>query len=284
MNFKFQASVPVLLIFALLLSGFTMTGFKSPDSVLVDPETSRLYVSNVNGSPALSDGNGFISLLDPSGKPVNMHFIRSGRGGVNLNAPKGMALIGQDLYVTDLQQVHRFDKNKATLKGTIDLKLLGAKNLTGLAVGPDGVLFVSDPATSTIFKIDTVHQHRAAVHVRDQALGQPTSLLYDAAHHRLLAGCWGSGQLLFIGEDGKIFSLMQKRFKRIKSLHFDREGHLLFAALVTGKIYRLRNYEKLEVVRENLVTPANFALDKDGRRLVVPSYRGNIVFSFGLPY
>lgn len=284
MTLKARASIPVLILLILLLSGFTMTGFKSPDSVLVDPETSRLYVSNVNGTPSTKGGDGFISLLEPSGKPVDMHFIRSGRGGVNLSAPKGMALIGQDLYVADLQQVHRFDKTKATLKGTIDLKLLGAKNLTGLAVGPDGVLFASDPATSTIFEIDTLHQHRAAVHVRDKALGQPTSLLYDATHHRLLAGCWESGQLLFIGEDGKIFSLMQKRFKRIKSLQFDREGHLLFAALVTGKIYRLRNYDSLEVVRENLVTPANFALDKDGRRLVVPSYRGNIVFSFGLPY
>lgn len=284
MNLKFRASIPVLTLFVLLLSGFTMTGFKSPDSVLSDPETSRLYVSNVNGTPSTKGGDGFISLLEPSGKPVDMHFIRSGRNGVRLSAPKGLALIGPDLYVADMHQVHRFDKTTAALKGTIDLKLLGAKNLTGLAVGPDGILFVSDPTTSTIFEIDTLHQHQTAVHVRHKSLGQPTSLLYDATHHRLLAACWQSGQLLFIGEDGKIFSLMKERFKRIKSLQFDREGHLLFASLVSGKIYRLRNYETLEVVRENLVTPANFGLDKDGRRLVVPSFRGNIVFSFGLPY
>jgi len=284
MTLKFRTSIPVFTLFVLLLSGFTMTGFKSPDSVLPDPETSRLYVSNVNGTPSTKGGDGFISLLEPSGKPIDMHFIRSGRGGVRLSAPKGLALVGRELYVADLNQVHRFDKTTGALKGTVDLKLLGAKNLTGLAVGPDGILFASDPTTSTIFEIDTLHQHQTAVHVRDKALGQPTSLLYDATHHRLLAGCWDSGQLLFIGEDGKIFSLMQKRFKRIKSLQFDREGHLLFASLLSGKIYRLRNYEKLEVVRENLVTPANFGLDKDGRRLVVPSYRGNIVFSFGLPY
>ncbi len=284
MTLKFQTSFPVLILFTLLLSGFTMTGFKSPDSVLPDPETSRLYVSNVNGTPSTKGGDGFISLLAPTGKPIDMHFIRSGRNGVRLSAPKGLALIGKDLYVADLYQVHRFDKTTAALKGTIDLKLLGAENLTGLAVGPDGILFASDPATNTIFEIDTLHQHQVAVHVRDKALGQPTSLLYDATHHRLLAACWESGQLLFIGEDGKIFSLMQKRFKRIKSLQFDREGHLLFAALMSGKIYRLRNYETLEVVRENLVTPANFGIDKDGRRLVVPSFRGNVVFSFGLPY
>ncbi len=267
-----------------LLSGFTMTGFNAPDTVLSDPQTGTLYVSNVNGNPSDNDGNGFISMLYPTGKPMDMHFIRSGRAGVHLSAPKGMALIGQSLYVADLKQVHRFDKTSGALQGTVDLGLLGAKNLTSLAPGPDGILFASDPDTSTIFEIDTAHQHQVAMHVRDKALGQPTSLLYDSTHHRLLAGCWKTGQLLFIGENGKIFSLMRKKFRRIKSLQFDREGHLLFAALVSGKIYRLRNYETLEVVRENLVTPANFALDKNGRRMVVPSYTGNIVFSFGLPY
>ncbi len=284
MRLKNRVAYPALMLSILMLSGFTMVGFKSPDSVLPDPETGRLYVSNVNGAPSTQDGNGFISLLESNGKPIDMHFIRSGRAGVHLSAPKGMALIGQDLYVADLHQVHRFDKTTSRLKGTVDLKLLGAKNLTGLAPGPDGLLFASDPATSTIFKIDTLRQHQVAVHVRDKALGKPTSLLYDAAHHRLLAGCWESGQILFMGDDGKVFSLLRKRLKRIKSLQFDREGHLLFSAFVPGKIYRLRNYETLEIIRENLVTPANFGLDKDGRRLVVPSFRGNIVFSFGLPY
>lgn len=267
-----------------VLSGFTMGGFRTPDSVLPDPATGRLFVSNINGSPTSADGNGFISLLDSSGKPINMHFIRSGKGSVNLNAPKGMALLGDELYVADLHQIHRFDRNTGTLKGTVDLGLLGAKNLSGLAPGPEGKLFAADPATSTVFTIDTLHSHQVSVYLRNRELGKPTALLYDTAHKRLLVASWDHGRLFFIDSGGRVFALMKQKFNSLKSLQFDRQGDLIFSAFVSGKIYRLKKYETLEVVKDNLVTPGNFALDKEGRRLVVPSFRGNIVFSAPLPY
>ena len=284
MSFKKYSTCVVLGVACLILSGFTMGGFRTPDSVLPDPATGHLFVSNINGSPTSADGNGFISLLDTTGKPINMHFIRSGQGSVHLNAPKGMALMGGDLYVADLRQIHRFDRTTGALKGTVDLGLIGAKNLSGLTPGPDGMLFAADPATSTVFTINTLNSHQAAVHLRDRELGKPTALLYDPTHNRLLVASWDHGRLFFIDSGRRVFALMKQKFNRLKSLQFDRQGDLIFSSFVSGKIYRLKKYQTLEVVKENLVTPGNFALDKEGRRLVVPSFRGNIVFSAPLPY
>ncbi len=283
MSFKNLNAYWVLCLACLPLCGFTMGGFRTPDSVLPDPATGHLFVSNINGSPSSADGNGFVSLLDGDGKPINMHFIRSGKGSVHLHAPKGMALIGDRLFVADLKQVHHFDKHTGALQGTVDLGLLGARNLSGLTPGPDGVLFAADPESHTVFRIDTANANQAAVYIRNRELGRPTALLYDPVHKRLLVASWDHGRLFFVNPDGKVFALMEKRFHNLKSLQFDRKGNLIFSSLVSGKIFRLRNYETLEVVKENLVTPGNFGLDRNGRRLVVPSFRGNIVFSAPLP-
>ena len=284
MSLKFPIPFcPGLLITGALLAGFTMGGFKSPDTVAVDPETGFIFVSNVNGRATQRDHNGVISLLEPEGKPIHMHFIRSGRGAVDLSAPKGLAVVGPHLYVADLDQVLRFDKKTGRHLGTIDLSLLGARDLTGVAEGPGGVLYVSDARADMIFRIDPGQEDLAEVFARDKQLGHPTGLVYDAAHRRLLVAGWKSGRLVFIDETGRIVPLMPERFGGLKGLRLDREGNLIFSAFVTGAIYRLKNYESLEVIRRNLVTPANLALAGHGRELFVPSYRGNIVFTVPLP-
>ena len=69
-------------------------GFSTPESVIHDPLTDRYLVSNINGSPLETDDNGFISLVADDGTVLNLKWIDGATDSVTLNAPKGMAVVG----------------------------------------------------------------------------------------------------------------------------------------------------------------------------------------------
>ena len=83
----------------------SVEGFLTPESVLHDSGQDIYFVSNINGSPTAKDNNGFISRLKPDGAVENLKFIEGGKGGVVLNAPKGLALHGDTLWVADIDVV-----------------------------------------------------------------------------------------------------------------------------------------------------------------------------------
>jgi len=283
----FSRSVAVLCLlgmaFAASAAAFTMGGFETPSRVLADPATGHLFVSNINGAPTAHDHNGYISRLDSSGKPVNMYFIRSKPEVVSLDAPKGMALLGNSLFVADIDRVHRFDKDSGKFLGTVDFSLLGAQFLNGMTVGPEDTLLVADTFGNAIYRIDPKNKNQVTVWARGPDLGQPNGLLYDAPRKRLLVTSWGTGKILFIDQKGGVFSLLPQPLRGPDGIDFDARGDLVFSAFKEGKIYRLRGWETLETLKENLLTPAGIAVDSAHRRVLVPSFNGNIVFSVPLP-
>lgn len=80
----------------------TDTIFNTPESVLA--YNGVLYVSSVGGkNPLAKDGNGFISKLNTSGEVLSLHWAE------DLDAPKGMAILGGKLYVTDIDRLVEID-------------------------------------------------------------------------------------------------------------------------------------------------------------------------------
>src|SRR5258707_2917915 len=86
----------------------TVAGFSTPESVLHDSTQDIYFVSNINGSPTAKDNNGFISRVRPDGAIENLKFIEGGHGAT-LNAPKGLALAGDTLWVADIDAVRAFN-------------------------------------------------------------------------------------------------------------------------------------------------------------------------------
>ncbi len=93
----------LFMVFALCTSAQTIkqiwsTGkiFQVPESVLYYHNSDVLFVSNIVGNPSGEDGRGFISKLSTQGKIINLKWI------TGLNAPKGMAVFNDKLYVADI--------------------------------------------------------------------------------------------------------------------------------------------------------------------------------------
>jgi len=119
----------------------TVQDLQNPESVRWDPDQSVWFVSNVNGDPSAKDNNGFISRLKADGSMDSLKFVAGGRGKVTLNAPKGMAIVGDTLWVADIDAVRGF--NRKTGAPVASVPVPGATFLNDVTAGPDGI-YVTD--------------------------------------------------------------------------------------------------------------------------------------------
>ncbi|WP_194776030.1 NHL repeat-containing protein [Pararhodonellum marinum] len=111
------------------------------ESVLYDPQSGRIYVSNINGDPSVKDGNGFISIINLEGKIVTKEWVKG------LNAPKGMGIVGKLLYVTDIDELVEIDTETARI--TNRYRVNGAQFLNDVDTH-EGRVYFSDMRAGNI--------------------------------------------------------------------------------------------------------------------------------------
>jgi sugar lactone lactonase YvrE len=118
-----------------------------PESVILDNNTNLLYVANINGKPTAKDDNGFISILDTNGKTKNLKFA------TGMDAPKGMAIQNNRLFVSDIYRVHVVNLTSGKIEKTYSID--EALFLNDVVVSSDGTIYVSDfaGANNAVYKI-----------------------------------------------------------------------------------------------------------------------------------
>ena len=124
----------------------TDTVIAVPESVLPNFKKKILYVSLIDGGAWDADGKGGVAVLDMAGKVVNNNWV------TGLNAPKGLGMFGNKLYVADLNEVVVINIKK----GKVDKKIAidGASGLNDITVTDKGVVFVSDSKTARIWRLE----------------------------------------------------------------------------------------------------------------------------------
>jgi sugar lactone lactonase YvrE len=156
------------------------TGFKTPESVLYDAANKRLVVTNMNGGPGDADGNGYLSLLSLDGTLIKQQWA------TGMDAPKGMAIVGNRLYVADITRVRVVDLASGALASTIDIA--GSKFLNDVTADGEGNVYVTDMLDNAIYRIQGTD---AELWLKDDALGTPNGIFADGS--RLIVGAWGTG-------------------------------------------------------------------------------------------
>ena len=143
-------------------------GLKIPESVLYDENNDQIYVANINGGPAVKDGNGFISILNSNGTTKESGWIKK------LNAPKGMAMYNRKLYVADIDELVEIDIAKGKITNTYKAK--DALFLNDVTTCQNGMIFVSDTETAKIY---VLHQGDFKVWLEGEPLKYPNGLLAE---------------------------------------------------------------------------------------------------------
>jgi sugar lactone lactonase YvrE len=120
-------------------------GLEQPESVVPDPATGVLYVSNISGAVMQKDGKGFISKLRANGTIITRDWVKG------LNAPTGLALYERTLYVADVDELVEINVASGEIVKRYPAK--GAIFLNDVAVGEEGVVYVSDTPMNTIWRL-----------------------------------------------------------------------------------------------------------------------------------
>ena len=114
-----------------------------PESVL--PVKNMLYVSLIDGGGWNADGKGGVGKLDRDGKIIDSSWI------TGLNAPKGMGIAGNRLYVADMLEVIVIDIQNGKIEKKI--KIDSAKGLNDITVTGKGIVYVSDSRGNKIWRL-----------------------------------------------------------------------------------------------------------------------------------
>jgi sugar lactone lactonase YvrE len=174
-------------------------GFSTPESAIHDADLDVWFVTNINGVPSDKDNNGFISRMHPGGHVDSLRFIAGGRDGVTLNAPKGTAIVGDTLWVADIDAVRGFDKRTGAAVATVEIP--GAVFLNDIAAAPDGSLYVTDtgirieasgmthPGPDRVFRIAT--DHTVTTELEGEQVATVNGIAWDAANSRFILVLFG---------------------------------------------------------------------------------------------
>ena len=271
-------------------------GFLAPRSALHDPEADVYLVSSGNGGPADADGNGFISRVAPDGTVLALKWIDGSSGG--LDAPKGMALSADKLYVADLKLVRSFDRKSGEPLGKV--AIVTASYLNDVALGSDGTLYVSDTGLSkakgaaalqetgsdAIYSVDA--RGVAGIFGKGVELGQPTGLFAGAQ------GIWVaslSGEVYRMMPDGQRLGATQLPAGGLEGIIETETGRLVVACSETSTIYRSKprgpgataDAVEFEPLISDLEAPGDIGYDRQRRQLLVPLLRENALYIQQIP-
>lgn len=116
-----------------------------PESVLFSKSENVLYVSQIDGKGNEKDSVGAIGKLNPDGTTINLNWV------TGLNAPKGLGLYKNKLYVADLTEVVVINIKKAAIINRIAVP--ETVFLNDITIDKKGVVYVSDTRKNKVFRI-----------------------------------------------------------------------------------------------------------------------------------
>jgi sugar lactone lactonase YvrE len=256
-------------------------GLNTPESVLYDQATDEYIVSNIAGDPLAHDGNGYIAKLAPDGKVIEAKWIEGKKKGVTLNAPKGLAIAGDKLYVGDIDTVRIFDEKTGAPAG--EVKIPGGTFVNDLAVAHDGRVLVSDSGlrsgkqamepsgSDAVYAIDK--DKKLTTIAKGKELGGPNGLL-PRADKTWVVG-FQSGELYSLDAKGKRADVQKLPNGSLDGIVALPSGDLLVSSWDASGVFRGKPGGSFEVVLEGVKAPADIGYDTKRGRLLVPLFNDN---------
>ena len=271
-------SIAVLLFFAHIASVHaqqhqlvkqweTDTILKVPESVLFDGKSRVLYVSNIDGDPSGKDGKGSIGKVGTDGKIISVDWVSG------LNAPKGMGLYKNNLYVADLSEVVVIDVSKGSIIKRIPVE--GAIFLNDISIDKNGIVYVTDSRASKLHKIEN---DIPSLYLDN--LKGPNGVLVQGDELYVL----NSGSVLNVKKDKSMRSIADSLVTSTDGIE-NVKGKEFIVSCWSGVIYYLNadgRTEKLLDTREQKINSADIGYDAKKRIVYVPTFFKNSIVAYQL--
>jgi sugar lactone lactonase YvrE len=250
-----------------------------PESVKYDPEQDVFFISNMVGFGSAHDGNGYIVEVSAGNLANSKVFAESGKAGVVMDAPKGMTIHGDTLWVCDIQVLRGFNRKTGLPLATIDFRPNGAVLLNDVTIGGDGGIYITDTGilmtpTGVIHtgpdRIFAVHNGTVSVVAQGNQLGEPNGIVWDKERKTLVAVSFDPfhSMVYTVSPTGERRKLAdgKGKFDGIEPLG---HGHYLVTSWNDSSVRVLGNGMDSRVA-DNVMSPADIGFDTRRNHLAIP--------------
>jgi sugar lactone lactonase YvrE len=268
-------------------------GMNVPESVKYDADMDVFFVSNINGNPSQKDGNGFIAIVRADSTSVVKMLAESGKapagGGkaVTLNAPKGMAIKGDTLWVADINVVRAI--NKRTGASIADVTVANSTFLNDVAIGPDGAVYVTDtgiafdasggmthPGVNRIFRISG---GKVTTVAEGDSLRNPNGLAYDAAGKRWLLAPFDGKDVQAMADGSKSATVVSTGPGQYDGIELLADGRIAVSSWADSAVYIISNGTMTKSIT-GVDAPADIGVDTKRGIIAIPRFNAGKVEYF----
>ena len=239
---------------------------KVPESVLFDAVGKLLYVSNIDGQPWEKDGKGSIGKVGLDGKIIKVDWVSG------LNAPKGLGLFKNNLYVADVDNVVLIDVAKAGIAKRYPIE--GAQSLNDISVDKKGSVYVTDSKAGKIYRLE----QEKFVLIAENLAG--------------LNGVLSTGDNLYAVAGGSLWKIIpsQKPVKLAEGMEPAVDGveqvapNEFIVSVWNGIIYYVKGskVQQLLDTREQKSNTADIGYDPKSKTVYVPTFFKNCITAYTL--
>lgn len=252
--------------------------FKNPESIVYDANQNLGFVSNQNLSG--KKGAASIGKLNLDGSTLEAEWVKG------LNEPKGMVIIQNRLFVSDVTEVVEIDIQQSKIIKRYPAQ--GAKFLNDIASDSAGNIYVSDMFTSSIYRLG--QSGTLQLWMQSPMLENPNGLYIEDGV--LYIAAWGTfndakplsapaGHVLKVAlKNQKIEKLSKKAIGNLDGIQRFTEMSFLVSDWVTGKIFQLKSDFSTTELLDLEQSSGDIAYIKEKKLLLIPMAQQNKVLAY----
>ncbi|TLU94335.1 strictosidine synthase family protein [Dyadobacter sediminis] len=238
-----------------------------PESVFYNAQDKLLFVAQIDGKPGEKDGKGGIAKVGLDGKIIAQDWV------TGLNAPKGMARLGNKLFVADVSELVEIDIKAGKISKKHEVE--GAKFLNDVTIDSKGNIYVSDTETK---KVHLIKDGKISTYFED--LTRPNGLL--AVGSDLLIA--DSGTLKKLSASKQVTVVAEGMDKSTDGIEQVKPGEYIVSCWA-GVVYYVKSdgtTEKLLDTSADSINSADIGYDSVKKIVYVPTFMKNSVVAYQL--
>ena len=254
------------LLVAIVSQGISQI-LNSPESIVYDTKTGMYIISNSGNGKT----GGSIVSMDPVSHDI-FYFVTSG-----VNSPKGLCIVNDVLYCTDVTSVIGFNINDGAELFRVEVQGSGFLNDI---TSDNAHLFVSDNSTNTIYKVDIISK-AVEVLVSGGSLIKPNGLYFDDKLNRILICSYRAGSTIqaYDLKLDRLFGLTSITLDYLDGITLDTEGNCYVSSWADEAVYMFKPdfTGDPEVVSNGHFGPADIYFSSEKDMLAIPNFNSDAI-------
>jgi sugar lactone lactonase YvrE len=253
-------------------------GILHPESLIYSPKHESFFATNVaTGNPLEKKARvSYLSKISKDGKTIKAKWI------TGLYAPKGLTVVGDDLYFTDVTRIVKVNIPKGKITKIYPVSKAGFLNDT--TVDAQGNVYISDMFSDVIYKIS---KNKLSVWVKDAKVAGSNGLFTDGKEH-IIAVKWGTDidPKTFMAKnigDVAIISLkkpteitvVKELQGHLDGIDMDSKGTLWISDWISGDVYTMTKQGITKKMFNLGQGTADISVARDLNLLLVPQMGQN---------